>query len=64
MSEQSKISINTSYGIIVAVFVLVIVITVILEININRTITKPARVASNELNDMMTLIEKGEGDLT
>lgn len=64
LSEQSKISINTSYGIIVAVFVLVIVITVILEININRTITKPARVASNELNDMMTLIEKGEGDLT
>lgn len=64
LSEQSKISINTSYGIIAAVFVLVIVITVILEININRTITKPARVASNELNDMMTLIEKGEGDLT
>lgn len=64
LSEQSKISINTSYGIIVAVFVLVIVITVILEITINRTITKPARVASNELNDMMTLIEKGEGDLT
>lgn len=64
LSEQSKISINTSYGIIAAVFVLVIVITVILEITINRTITKPARVASNELNDMMTLIEKGEGDLT
>ena len=64
LSEQSKISINTSYGIIVAVFVIVIVITVILEITINRTITKPARVASNELNDMMTLIEKGEGDLT
>lgn len=64
LSEQSRISINTSYGIIAAVFVLVIVITVILEITINRTITKPARVASNELNDMMTLIEKGEGDLT
>ena len=64
LSEQSKISINTSYGIIAAVFVLVIVITVILEITINRTITKPARVASNELDDMMTLIEKGEGDLT
>ncbi len=64
LSEQSKISINTSYGIIVAVFVIVIVITVILEITINRTITKPARVASNELDDMMTLIEKGEGDLT
>lgn len=64
LSEQSKISINTSYGIIAAVLVLVIVITVILEITINRTITKPARVASNELDDMMTLIEKGEGDLT
>ena len=64
LSEQSKTSINTAYGIIVAVFVLVIVITVILEITINRTITKPARVASNELDDMMTLIEKGEGDLT
>lgn len=64
LSEQSKTSINTAYGIIAAVFVLVIVITVILEITINRTITKPARVASNELNDMMTLIEKGEGDLT
>ena len=64
LSEQSKTSINTSYGIIVAVLVLVIVITVILEITINRTITKPARVASNELDDMMTLIEKGEGDLT
>ena len=64
LSEQSKTSINTSYGIIAAVLVLVIVITVILEITINRTITKPARVASNELDDMMTLIEKGEGDLT
>ena len=64
LSEQSKTSFNTSYGIIAAVLVLVIVITVILEITINRTITKPARVASNELDDMMTLIEKGEGDLT
>ena len=64
LSEQSKTSINASYGIIAAVLVLVIVITVILEITINRTITKPARVASNELDDMMTLIEKGEGDLT
>ena len=64
LSEKSKTSINTSYGIIAAVLVIVIVITVILEITINRTITKPARVASNELDDMMTLIEKGEGDLT
>ena len=64
LSEQSKTSINTSYAIIAAVLVLVIVITVVLEITINRTITKPAKVASNELNDMMTLIENGEGDLT
>lgn len=64
LSEQSKSSINASYIMIIAVLLVVILITVIIEIYVNKTITKPAKAATNELNEMMMLIKNGEGDLT